>query len=57
LHICKWERPIVTYNFDLKEAGKDLEMMASGNSGKVVFYLRGVPEADHVKVNPRVGEL
>jgi len=36
-------RPIVTHSFSLDEAAKGFEVMASGESGKVVFYPGGVP--------------
>lgn len=36
-------RPIVTHSFSLDELSKGFEVMASGESGKVVFYPGGVP--------------
>lgn len=49
-------RPIVTHKFSLDDAAKGFEVMASGESGKVVFYPQGVP-AETTTPNPRVGEL
>lgn len=39
-------RPIVTHSFGLDEAAKGFEVMASGESGKVVFYPQGVPSGE-----------
>lgn len=36
-------RPIVSHSFSLDEVAKGFEVMASGESGKVVFYPDGVP--------------
>jgi threonine 3-dehydrogenase len=49
-------RPIVTHKFSLDNAAQGFEVMASGESGKVVFYPQGVP-AETTTPNPRVGEL
>ncbi len=50
-------RPVVTHKFDLKDADEGFAAMASGNSGKVVFYPQGMPQTNHGRPNPRVGEL
>lgn len=39
-------RPIVTHSFSLDDAAKGFDLMASGETGKVVFYPHGVPSRE-----------